>query len=83
MSYEQKIRHAKLYPQHIDAIITSSHFATEDKFKELARNSLKIELDEDEEVFVNPYKNKWRKRKEVMMAEKNKVLNLDESKESE
>ena len=68
------MRHTKLYPEHVPAIITSCHFATEEKFINLARNCLKIEIEEEEEMFKNPYKNKWRKRKEAMMSEIEEIM---------
>ena len=63
-----------LFPEHVDAIVTSSYFASEDKFIDLARNSLKFEIEDEQECFINPYKNKWRKRKEVLVEDQDDGL---------
>ena len=41
MSYEQRIRHVQIHQDHAPAIVTSSGFATESKFIDIARNNCK------------------------------------------
>lgn len=48
----------------MESILTSKHFASEDKFIKLARNMDKRIIVNDKEEFLNPYKSKMRKRKD-------------------
>jgi len=64
MSQEQRKRHELFQPGHVESILTSKHFASEEKFIKLARSLDKVVVNDGIEEFLNPYKSKMRKRKD-------------------
>jgi hypothetical protein len=56
MKYEECVKHKMLQPDHIKSILTSKEYASEAKFVAVARAMGKFIIQEDKEMFENPYK---------------------------
>ena len=59
LKYEQNVKHKYEEPDHIQMLVTSKVYGTEQKFIRLSKRFNKIKIDEEgQQWFDNPYKNK-------------------------